>query len=358
MMKKVLVVLMLAQSMVFSQVQVRGGELFSKTQQLYGRYEVRMKTASGSGILSTFFTFENDGWMPDSENPWREIDIEVLGRYTDRFQTNIITGTAEQRITSEYYPPLEVDPSQDYHTYAIEWTPDYIAFLFDGEEVRRTEADDDENQIKDCRDIPQSYRFNMWANDISDWVGEFDPSILPRYQYVNWIRYYSYDIETGEFSLAWEDDFESFDSQRWDKGTHTIEDFTQFDPDNVVIQDGTLVLALTDMDGNGLENITVPQDEASTGAIKVNRTGMMDGSVVKYESGKLSALFELNSPGIVGLQLVDLSGRVIAKMKRDFSVSGSHQLHISDLDHIRSGTYMAKLSIGGSTAVSKVISCE
>lgn len=358
MLRKMVVVLMLVQSAVVSQIQVRGGELFSKTQQLYGRYEVRMRTAAGNGILSTFFTFENDGWMPNSGNPWREIDIEVLGRYTDRFQTNIITGTAEGRVTSEYYPMLEVDPAQGYHTYAIEWTPDYIAFFFDGEEVRRTEAGDSQNQVVDCRDIPQSYRFNFWANDIVGWVGEFDPSILPRYQFVNWIRYYSYDTATKEFTFDWEDNFDSFDSQRWAKATHTIEDFTQFDPENVLIQDGTLVLAMTDLDGNGLENITVPQDQGSTAVVGKPHSVRAKGSEMEFLSGKLTASVRLDRPGTAALQLVDLSGRVVAEIRRNFSESGTHRLELKDTAHLRRGMYLVKIISGDSMTSSRVITLE
>ncbi|MBN1600432.1 MAG: family 16 glycosylhydrolase [Chitinispirillaceae bacterium] len=247
-------------SVSFAEIKVRGAELASKDQLLYGRFEVRMQTAEGKGILSTFFTYESDGWMPNSGNPWRELDIEVLGRYTDQFQTNIITGTAEKRITSEFFPKVISNPASGYHTYAIEWTPDYVAFLFDGEVMRKTEANDAKKQITDCRDIPQSYRFNFWANAISSWVGAFDASILPRYQFVNWIKYYKYSTSNKSFTLDWTDNFDSFNSSRWSKSTHTIEDFTQFSAANIIFKDGTLILAMTDLSGNGLSNITVPPD--------------------------------------------------------------------------------------------------
>ncbi|MDG5813652.1 family 16 glycosylhydrolase [Chitinispirillales bacterium ANBcel5] len=274
------------------QDMVRGGELFSSDQQLYGRYEVRMKTAEGSGILSTFFTFENDSWMPESGNPWREIDIEVLGRYDDRFQTNIITGTAENRDMTEYYPRVDVNPHDSYNTYGIEWTPDYIAFFFNGEEVRRTELGDTLEQVEACRDIPQSYRFNMWTNDIEEWVGEFDPAILPRFQFINWIKYYSYDEQTGEFSLEWEDNFETFDSSRWNRATHIIENSTQFDPENVINKDGKLILALTDSDGNGLDNIVVPQDEADQGT-PANGQNMVRGGELFSSDQQLYGRYEV-----------------------------------------------------------------
>ena len=298
-------------SSAYSQIQVRGGELLSRTQQLYGRYEIRMRTAQGNGILSTFFTFENDGWMTGTGNPWREIDIEVLGRYNDRFQTNIITGTADGRVTSEYYPQVNVNPAEGYHTYTIEWTPDYISFFFDGQEVRRTEFGDSKGQVEACRDIPQSYRFNMWANAISSWVGPFSADILPRFQFVNYIKYYSYSEQDKTFSLAWTDDFNTFDASRWAKATHTIENFTQFSPDNIIIKDGALVLALTDMQGTGLNNVVVPPDDQTSSFLKTSQPVIKTPMTVSARGGLVLCSVHLDRAGKVALQLSDFKGRVV-----------------------------------------------
>ena len=37
-----------------------GGELYTKESFLYGRFEVRMKSAEGSGIVSSFFLYNVD----------------------------------------------------------------------------------------------------------------------------------------------------------------------------------------------------------------------------------------------------------------------------------------------------------
>ncbi|NLW30024.1 MAG: family 16 glycosylhydrolase [Fibrobacter sp.] len=309
--RKLILVLTFVVSIAYSQIQVRGGELFSLDQQLYGRYELRMRTAQGDGILSTFFTYENDGWMTGTGNPWREIDIEVLGRYTDRFQTNIITGTADGRITSEYFPQLNVNPAEDYHTYIIEWTPDYISFSFDGKEVRRTETGDSKNQVEDCRNIPQSYRFNMWANAISSWVGPFSADILPKYQFVNWIKYYSYSEQDKTFTLEWTDDFNTLDNSRWSKATHTMEDFTQFDTDNVLVKDGTLVLALTDMQGNGLNNIVVPPDEQTRTIKKSFVPVSKDPLAVSVKNGLVLCSVNIDRTGKRMFRLSDFKGRIV-----------------------------------------------
>ncbi len=357
MLRKILVLLVVSQSLAFSQVQVRGGELASKNQQLYGRYEIRMRTAQGNGILSTFFTFENDGWMAGTGNPWREIDIEVLGRYNDRFQTNIITGTADGRVTSEFYPMVGVNPADDYHTYAIEWTPDYISFLFDGQEVRRTNAGEAQQQVNACRDIPQSYRFNMWANAISGWVGPFDPAILPRYQFVNWIRYYSYDAASKQFAFSWEDNFESFDTQRWSKGTHSIENFTQFDPRNILVKDGTLILALTDLDGNGLSNITVPADGGTSPIVSRLSSSTVSAASARIFSGKLITSIRLDSPQTVEVRCLDLAGRMVARMQTGRLGAGEHELVVTD-KRLVPGVYQVITRVGDKAAVQKMINVK
>jgi endo-1,3-1,4-beta-glycanase ExoK len=69
-----------------------GAELYSKNTVKYGRFDVRMRTISGSGIVSSFFTYYNNSYL-GSPDPWVEIDIETLGKASNIFQTNIITGT-------------------------------------------------------------------------------------------------------------------------------------------------------------------------------------------------------------------------------------------------------------------------
>ncbi len=314
MLKLIIVVVVFMQACLGAQVQVRGGELVSLEQVLYGRFEFRMRTAQGDGLLSNFFTFENDGWMRGSDNPWREIDIEVLGRYTDRFQTNIITGIAEDRITSEYYPRIDVNPHDNYYTYAIEWTPDYIAFFFEGEEMRRTEYGDQLNQVADCRDIPQSYRFNIWANNYVDWVGQFNPDVLPVYQFISWMRYYSYSTESGEFTLTWEDNFETFDSQRWRRADHVIEDYTQFLPANIIVRDGKLILALTDMDGTGLDegDFTVPEDHDDAASVIFQNQNRAKGITrPAYELGySENNMVIRQSSNLNSANIFDLRGRL------------------------------------------------
>ncbi|XXX76332.1 family 16 glycosylhydrolase [Sorangium sp. So ce134] len=230
----------------------KGGELYSAQGQLHGRIEVRMRMARGSGILSTFFTYKNGSEMSGAF--WEEIDIEVFGKDNARsWQSNIITGMGT-RVTSEQVHTADASLADGYHTYTLEWTPDYVAWSIDGEEIRRSTG----AQVATLTN-QQSLRFNLWSSEATEWVGPFDDSALPQHQFVNWIKVYRYN--NGAFELAWQDDFDSLDSARWAKADWTFDgNRVDFDPQNVTVKDGTLVLSLTREGQTGFTG-AVPRDE-------------------------------------------------------------------------------------------------
>ena len=73
----------------------RGGELRTINTYRYGRYEVQMKSALGSGVVSSFFTYR-DYWAEGytGSQHWNEIDLEWLGNHDDKVQTNLIIQNA------------------------------------------------------------------------------------------------------------------------------------------------------------------------------------------------------------------------------------------------------------------------
>ncbi len=246
-----------------------GAEVFSKNTVKFGRFEFRMMAAYGSGTLSTFFLYFNDSWEGLPKN-WREIDVEVLGKNSHAFQSNIITGHASAKVTSEKIHSFNQDLTRSFHTYVVEWTPDYIAWYLDGTEVRRTTG----QQVTDCRGEEQSYRFNTWISENSSWVGAFDQASLPLYQYINWIKYYSFTPGSGEngsdFTFSWEDSFDNFNSGRWSKGAWTFEENkVDFSPGNIVVKDGYMILCLTRANAPGHTG-SIPRDNpVETRGIKI-----------------------------------------------------------------------------------------
>ena len=221
----------------------KGAEIYSTDAVLYGRFEMSMKACNGSGILSTFFLYKNGSEVADTF--WEEIDIEIFGKdNAQTFQSNIITdGLSGGTTNSEEEHHYNFSLSDTFHTYAVEWTPYYVAWFFDSLEVRRDSTEQVAGLIN-----PQSYRFNTWISGSTGWAGNFNPGVLPQNQYVDWLKYYSYNEGSeNTFQLEWTDDFDIFDTQRWSKASWTFDgNLVDFSPGNVTVEDGLLILSLTD----------------------------------------------------------------------------------------------------------------
>lgn len=256
----------------------KAAEIYSKQAYKYGRYEIRMKVAKGSGVLSTFFTYKNGSEVGNTF--WEEIDIEVFGKNNaSQWQTNVIIGTQRPTAKTEGVHTAPVSLGDAYHTYVLEWTPNYIAWFIDGGEVRRING----GQFVTSLTSNQDLRFNIWAANISAWVGGFNDSILPVYQFVNYIEYKPYNATTKSFVTGWRDDFNSFDTNRWAKADWTFaENYADFAPANALVKDGTLVLALTREGATGFTG-SVPADGPTAAAsvfIEAEKFNEVGGNVV------------------------------------------------------------------------------
>lgn len=281
----------------------KGAEIYSAESTKYGRYVMRMRMAEGSGLLSTFFTYKNGSEA--SGAIWEEIDIEVLGKNDAyQMQSNIIVGSPRQ--TTEGLHTASQSLADDYHTYVLEWTPDYVAWFIDGQQVRRINGSNFVTGLVN----PQSMRFNIWASTSEPWVGAFNPSILPVYQFVNYMEYYTYNTSTKSFTFSWRDDFNNFDTNRWSKADWTFDgNYVDFDPANVVIQNGTLILALTTENAKGFSG-TVPVDgtassRSSSSVISSSRSSsstVISSSIATSKSSVASSSIASSNPNNTGGQ--------------------------------------------------------
>lgn len=237
---------------------LKGAEYRTKEAYLYGRFEVRMKPANVEGMLSSFFTyFDGTPDDPWANSKWNEVDLEILGRYDDNIQFNTITPGQTNHV-SHY--PMSSPPNLDYHTYAFEWTPDYVAWFVDDVEVLRQTGNHISTLFR-----PQKIMMNVWNPLFPNWAGTLNRASLPAFAYYDWVSYYSFTPDSGNygtennFTLNWTDNFDSWDSDRWQKANHTFYgngvDFIQ---ENAVFQDGNLILCLTDSVNLGYTDITPP----------------------------------------------------------------------------------------------------
>uniref|UniRef100_A0A7S1PDF3 GH16 domain-containing protein n=1 Tax=Vitrella brassicaformis TaxID=1169539 RepID=A0A7S1PDF3_9ALVE len=189
------------------QKRLQGGGAISKDVYLYGRFESRFRAINCSGVVVSFFLYKRKS--EEDDNEWQEIDIEVLGKdEAYHFQSNIIGGEAGNRIFSQqlHGSPDEKSFAEKYHTFAIDWTPDYVKWLIDGNEIRYVSSADKSVRIPSK---PMEVQQSVWAVHpyIEDWGGSFDERCLPGKAEFDWVRVSSYEHDTRQFIPLYEEDF-------------------------------------------------------------------------------------------------------------------------------------------------------
>lgn len=152
-----------------------GAELRSHGHYGFGRYEVSMKAIKNDGVVSSFFTYTG----PSENNPWDEIDFEILGRDTTKVQLNYFTNG---RGNHEYMYDLGFDASEDFHTYAFEWHEDRIEWYVDGVLIHTA--------TKDIPKTPGKIMANVWCGKgVDGWLKPFRDDGLPVAAAYAWITY-------------------------------------------------------------------------------------------------------------------------------------------------------------------------
>jgi hypothetical protein len=139
-------------------------------------------------------------------------------------------------------------------------------------------------------------RFNIWPGD-SSFGGNFNPSILPVYQEIDWVQYSSY--ANGTFTVEWRDDFDSpaLDS-RWLLGDwDSPKGLSQHDVLNVGVGDGHAIIALTSDEGVG-EGVPVPPQGGAAGM--GGMAGLAGAGGAGNEGGSVSGSAGATNTGGVG----------------------------------------------------------
>ena len=288
-----------------------GAELYTFDEYTYGKYEARMKMAAASGTVSSMFLYQNGSEQASAER-WVEVDIEVLGKSPNSFQSNIITGKAGAQKTSEKHHAVNPAADQAFHTYGLEWTPNYVRWTVDGVEVRKTEG----GQVNDLKGT-QGLRFNLWSSESAAWVGQFDESKLPLFQFINWVKAYKYTPGQGpngsDFTLDWADNFDNFNGSRWGKGDWTFDgNRVDLTDKNIYSRDGMLILALT---RKGQENFNgqVPQDPE--GDAMLNGSSQQSSSSSSEQYNPPSSSSQENNPFVSSSSSADPTGILPTRVK-------------------------------------------
>ncbi|KAF7861903.1 hypothetical protein EAF04_007784 [Stromatinia cepivora] len=136
-----------------------GTVMASSTYMWYGNVKAKFKTSRGQGVITAFILFSD---VKD------EIDYEFVGSELTTAQSNYYF----QGITN-YDNELNInlsDTHANYHTYEIDWTPDEITWLVDGQVGRTKKRADTWNATANQWNYPQTparVQLSLWPGGLA-----------------------------------------------------------------------------------------------------------------------------------------------------------------------------------------------
>lgn len=223
-----------------AQANYLSGEVRSQEWFQYGKFVAKMQNPGKMGTVQSFFTYTAQDWP----HGWNEIDVEIVPSVHDNpFSMNIIWRDGNQ----DHNYATGFNPDTDWHTYTIEWTPDYVSWSVDGKLTRKTEGAEDVHFL----DMPTQLMMNFWTPCWSPWNDFFDDVAMPWYAKYDFVEVYDYDHDKKDFTLRWRDDFDTFDTKKW----YTSDNWgfennsSLFMGSQAYVDDGNLVLKMDYNDG-------------------------------------------------------------------------------------------------------------
>ena len=151
-----------------------GAEYRTSDHYGYGYYETSMQAIKNDGVVSSFFTYTG----PSEDNPWDEIDIEILGKDTTKVQLNYYTnGVGNHEVMYD----LGFDASEGFHTYGFDWQADHITWYIDGKAVYTA--------YSNIPVTPGRIMMNTWPGiTVDEWLKPFNGN-TPLTAHYQWVTY-------------------------------------------------------------------------------------------------------------------------------------------------------------------------
>jgi len=185
-------------NLVFTATQASDGTVSSgaidtkaKFQQAYGRFEARIKVAEGAGAWSAFWLMgdtNGQSWPTCGELDIVEVVASSPKDAYGTIHSGNTTDAAENTSTGGVYVNPSANMGDDFHVYAIEWSPNLVSFYVDN--------------VLYQTDTPQSITAGeLWAFDHpfyvilnlevgGSWAGAPNASSFPMTMLVDYVRVY------------------------------------------------------------------------------------------------------------------------------------------------------------------------
>lgn len=152
----------------------RSGAFESTQQFTHGRFQAEIRAAPGPGLVTGFFLHRS--------SPRQEIDIEIVGSSPRRLLTNVFYNPGDSGAAlaygyrgSPFWIDLEFDATEDFHEYAIDWRPDRVTWLVDGNAIHERDSWDP----TPVPHLAMRIHGNLWAPRSHELAGRVDSSALP-----------------------------------------------------------------------------------------------------------------------------------------------------------------------------------
>ncbi|KIH93792.1 hypothetical protein SPBR_04164 [Sporothrix brasiliensis 5110] len=171
----------------------------------FGRTEMMIKAASGTGIISSVMFLSDD---------LDEIDLEFMGGNQSYVETNYF-GKGRQDFNNAIYYPVNGGISNDFHNYTTVWTNESLTYYIDGTKAR-TLLPKDANNTSNYPQTPVRISLGIWAGGdptlpegTREWAGgTTDYTKGPFHMYVKSARVTDYntgkEYSYGDHSGSWQ----------------------------------------------------------------------------------------------------------------------------------------------------------
>lgn len=168
----------------------------TRDEYLYGRWEMRAKPSDVPGVLNSFYTIDWDNTADNSstsDGTKQEIDIELLTKSFGADSGEIHFALhAEGKESWGTNPDLELwfNPSEEFHVYGFEVTPDYVEWFVDDSVLYRYEYAGRDISIT----APYALKLNTWS--AVKWIeGPPPEDVICEYR-IDWIRFTPHQTTT------------------------------------------------------------------------------------------------------------------------------------------------------------------
>jgi len=332
----------------------------------FGKWETRMIIPGGTGLIGAYYLFDSEARDSGS---WHEIDMELYGMAPNVLETKCHMHENPPKSALVYHPErigkwtAPVDPGKGYHTYSIEWSPDYIRFGFDGTQYRRIERGQSD-KLDDLLDGLQDAKMSptlSFRGFYTSWSGWLNVQSLPKHLFVNWVRYHRYSPGEGpgDFTLAWQENFDTLptDTSQW-----YIWDWGVASPLNATALGGVLVLTANRKDTPfGYNEDTIPMDDEGT-YVPTERYTVETPLALQAPRMRASERLSMGDGtvccthpiGPLRIGLYTLDGQIVGSVVDGKRGTGANRLPLSLSGH-PAGIYVLRIETGPRAAAPRIV---